>query len=584
MLLRPGTLPMRLVYMLIGAIAGLSVWALVDVLPDVMPNARMMLLISAAGFGFFGILAALLGPVSAVRAAVAALAMALPAALLLLWASFRYNTAAAFMDRGYGSGAFLYLLAIGAPFVIAALHRRGGWRHYGALFDAAWNLVVRVAAGWLFAGVVWLVLLLSDQLLGLVNIGIIKDLIALAPVPYLVTGIALGLGLSIVHELRDYVSPFLAIQLLRALLPALLLVLAVFIAALPLRGLANLFGQFSAAATLIAVTLAGVTLITTAIHRDDGMSVQGRGMLLATRVLSGLLPVPAALALWAVWLRVDQYGLTPNRMAAGIAAGVALAYALAYAAALVTQGNWRRHQRSVNKWMALATLVISALWLTPLLNPERLSTASQISRAQAGAAHEDLPLWEMAHEWGIAGQRGLNRLEAAAKAAGNEDMLAQISHARLAPSRWDYFERHASDDTTSLDGVVPLRPEGSTLPPGALDGLDPEERRRIREACSRRLTGGHPGCVIVIAPFEPTETADRAIGFYATAEDAARLVAYRLHEGRLIVQGSPRDIRAGNYPYASSTVIREILAGEFRLVPAPRTVLEVGGMQLFPEN
>ncbi len=582
MLPRSETFETRLSYAIVGAVAGLSVWGLTDVLPDIVDNARAALLAIAAGLGFFSVLLALLGPVRLIPAALAALGMAVPAALLLFWASFRHVQVETFLDNGFAIAAYVYLLAIGAPFVIAGLHRHGGWRHYGDLFDAAWNLVVRSAAAWLFVGVVWLVLLLSDQLLGLVGIDIIEDLIDLDPMPYLISGIALGLGLAIVHELRDYVSPFLVIQLLRVLLPALLVVLTIFIAALPFRGLGNLFGQFSAAATLIAVTVAGITLVTTAIHRDDGLSVQEAGMQIATRMLSAMLPVPAALALWAVWLRVDQYGLTPHRVAALIAAAVVLIYALAYFAALLMRTDWRRQQRSVNRWMALITLAIAALWLTPLLNAERLATASQVFRA--GAAHPDVALWEMAHEWGYPGQRGLERLEQRAQADGDADLLAMIGRARRAPSRWAFEKVERDDGIATLDGIVPLRPKSVTLQPGALDGLDSGERQRIHDACKRRLTGGHPGCVIVVAPFEPAEETDRAIGLFATEGDGARLVAYRVHEGRLIQQGFPRDILAGSYPYVSRDVIADILKGRFGLVPAPRTVLDVGGMQLFPQN
>ncbi|WP_113911881.1 DUF4153 domain-containing protein [Roseovarius dicentrarchi] len=580
MLPRSETIEMRLTFASVGAVAGLAVWGLMDVLPDLVSTARAALLPVAAGLGFFSVLLALLGPVRLAPALWAALGMAVPAALLLFWASFRHTEVERFLDTGYGVAAFVYLLAIGAPFVIAGLHRHGGWRHYGDLFDAAWSLVVRSTAAWLFVAVVWLVLLLSDQLLGLVGIGIIDDLMDVEPVPYLITGIALGLGLAIVHELRDYLSPFLMIQLLRLLLPALLLVLAVFIVALPFRGLDSLFGQFSAAATLIAVTVAGITLVTTAVHRDDSVSVQGSLMLIATRLLSAMLPVPPALAVWAVWLRVDQYGLTPDRLAALISASVVLIYAAAYAASLLRRGDWRRAQRSVNRWMALVTLAIAALWLTPLLHAERLATASQIARAEQGRT---AALWEMAHDWGIAGRRGLARLEARAQAGADDDLLAAIALARQAPNRWDFYKDRRDDGVATLDGIVPLRPDGVTLPKGALDGLDPGEREMIHQACARRLTGGHPGCVIVVAPFEPSENTDRAIGLFATDDVGAHLASYRMSEGRLIRQGFPIDILAGSYPYVSNDVIVDVLTGQYRLAPVPRTVLEVGGLQLFPQ-
>ncbi|WP_165802922.1 DUF4153 domain-containing protein [Pelagivirga sediminicola] len=573
----------RLTFALVGAVSGLCVWALAEIVPDVIENPRIVLLLIAAGLGFFTVLLALLGPVRLGVAAAAGLGMSVPAAALLLWASFRHAQVEPFLNEGYGIAAFSWLLAIGVPFVVAGLQRHGGWRHYGMLFDAAWALVVRYSAAWLFTGAMWLVLLLSDQLLGLVGIHIIDRLIDIGPVPYLISGLALGLGLAIVHELSDLLSPFLVIQLLRVLLPALLVVLAIFIAALPFRGLGNLFGQFSAAATLIAVTVAGITLITTAIHRDDGMSVQGFGMLSATRLLSLLLPVPAALALWAIGLRVAQYGLTPDRVAALIAALIVLVYSLAYAAALVRRSGWRRGQRAVNRWMALVTLAIAALWLTPALNAERLSTTSQIARAEAGAPKDTLALWEMAHEWGIAGKRGLRQLETRARGAGDEAMLALIEKARNSSARWTYNQAAAGDIAT-LDGVVPLRPEGAALPDGALDMLEANARREIHAACARRLPGGHPGCVIVVAAFDPLAGDERAIGFFAQGDDGARLIAYEIEDGRLTERGYARDILGGSYPYVSTAMMVEIFEGRFRLTSAPRTVLDVDGMMLFPEN
>ncbi len=584
MIPRSETATARLTGALIGAGAGLSVWALTEALPDMIGNPRIVLLLVAAGLGFFGVLLALLGPVRPVPAALAALGMAAPAAALLLWASFRHANVEPFLDQGYAVAAFIYLLAVGAPFAAAGLHRSGGWRHYGMLFDAAWSLAVRGAAAWLFVAAVWLVLLLSDQVLGLVGIRIIKDMIALDPVPYIVSGLVLGLGIAIVDELRDYVSPFLAIQLLRVLLPALLVVLAIFIAALPFRGLSNLFGDFSAAATLVSVTVAGVTLITTAIHRDDGMSVQGTAMLTATRLLSAILPVPAALALWAVWLRVDQYGLTPDRVAALVAAGAALIYAVAYAAALTSRTDWRRRQRGVNRAMALVTLAIAALWLTPVLNAERMSTASQIARAEAGAPEAELGLWEMAHEWGVAGRRGLDRLTADAEAADNADLLARIERTQRAESKWDYDSADTAAQVASLEGVVPLRPEGRSLPASALDRLAVRDRRMIRDACARRAPGGHPGCVIVIAPFEPELGREQAIGLYLLEGGAVRIVSYRLEDGALTAEGHPRDASSDLYPTATPRMIADILEGQFLISPAPRNVLEVGGLKLFPQN
>lgn len=402
-------------------------------------------------------------------------------------------------------------------------------------------------------------------------------------VPWLISGVALGIGLAIVQELRDVVSPFLLIQLLRVLLPALLVVLAVFILALPFRGLGNLFGQFSAAITLLVVTIAGITLVTTAIHRDDALSVQGRVMRSATWALSVILPVPALLALWAVWMRVDQYGLTPDRVAALVAAGVTAVYALAYAGAALWRVSWSGRQRRVNRGMALLTLVIAAVWLTPILDAERLSVASQMARIEKGVPREEMAVWEMAHRWGVAGERGLTQLEAHARGEGDEKLVALIEKARTHTQYWQFTSDRDEGTVPPLAGVIPLRPEGITLFPGAIDGLHSDQRRMIVDACQRRAPGGHPGCVLVLAEFEPERAGQQAIGLFLTGGNSVQMMSFTLEDDVLFSEGYPRDLLSDAYPAARPQIISDIIEGRYSITPAPRNVLEVGGMWLFPQ-
>ncbi|MFD0858696.1 hypothetical protein [Roseovarius aquimarinus] len=568
----------RMTYTLVGAVIGLCAYLLIEIVPDALGAGRLSFWIVSLGLGFFAVLLGLMGPVRLPAAAGAALALALPASLLFLWASFRAETPGDVVEGGYALLAYCYLLSIPVPFIVARLQHHGGWRHYGLLFDAAWELVVRIASAVLFALVVWAVLLLSDQLLQLVGLGVIGDLIALEPAPFVITGAALGLSLAIVFELRDYVSPFLVIQLLRVFLPPLLLVVAIFIAALPLRGLGSLFGQLSAAAILMGVTLAGVTLITTAVHRDDPQSVHGPLMTGAARMLGLLLVVPALLALWAVWLRVDQYGLTPHRVAALVAAGILSIYAIGYAGAVLRQDAWRAALRRINRLMALVTIGVAAAWLTPLLNAERLATASQLARAEAGAAPEDLPLWELAHEWGRAGAEGLAALEETTEPGS--PLAERIAAARTSESDWDYRRPARSDE--SIAGLVPLRPAGAELPDGALDGLPDYERDFIRRACAQRLAGGNPGCVMVVGAFEQEAAEAQVIGFFMVSPAQAVIQSYALVDGALESRSGLRDLSRRSAATARAQTLTDIFEGRFEIAPARRQVLEVDDMRLMP--
>ena len=570
----------RLVLAITGAVSGLALYLLVDLLPDMVDNTRLLLLLISGGVGFFSVLLALLGPAPLRSAVPAAVALSVPAALLFTWASLRFAEVDDFLDGGHAIVALSVLLGVATPFAAARLEHQSGWKDYARLFDYAWNIVVRYAAAGLFVGVVWGVLYLSDTLLGLVGVTIIEDIIDLDPSPWLISGLALGLGLAVVHELRDYVSPFLIIQLLRILMPLLLLVLAVFILALPVQGLSGLFGGLSPAATLAATAYAGVTLISAAIHRGEEAEVEGRILRLAAQALGVLIAVPAVLAVYSVWVRIAQYGLTPDRIAALVVALVVMAYGLAYATAVVMRGDWAARMRRANLVLAGIVMAVSLLWLTPALNPERMSVSSQLARAEAGTRASELPIWELTHEWGKAGLEGAARLRAMTDHPQHDDILALLDKAKASDNRYQFEDDAEATDIGTLEGRVPLRPEGVTLPQGALDAMRARDRTFISEACDRVLPDGGPGCVIVMGEFDSRRDAPQGLGFFLQDGGWVRVMSLELQGDKLVERGSVQGLRA----QVDQQAIADLQAGRFELAPITLNMLKLGDLELYPEN
>ena len=565
---------------LTGAIAGLALWLLLDKVPDLLENARLVLMLTTVGMGFFGVLLGLLGPARLTRALLAAVVLSLPAAGLFVWASFRFDDPGAFVESGHSVLALMSILVVGTPFAAACLSRQGGWKDYGLLFDLAWTITIRYVAAGLFVGIVWAVLMLSNALLSLVGVTIIDQLIDLEPAPWLLSGLALGLGLAIVHELRDYVSPFLIIQLLRVLLPFLLVVLAIFIVALPFQGLSGLFGGLSPAATLASVAFAGITLVTSAVHMSDDAAVQGALLRRSAQALAVLVAVPAALAVYAVVIRVSTYGLTPDRVAALSAALIVLAYAVCYAVAVLMRGGWTARIRNVNLALALGLIGVSALWLTPVLNAERMSVSSQVARAEAGAEIEKLPLWEMAHDWGIAGIAGLDRLRGLDDREDHAALVARIAEAEAIDYKYQFTQGAPVPDQGPLDGRVTLRPVGMTLPEGAFDRLSPSDRTLIAQGCDRTLPEGGAACVIVLADYDPQNTYVQGIGFFLTDNGWVRAMGFELREGSIFNTGNI----GGDIAGIDAAFMQEVVDGAFEIKSRPRNVLDVGGKVFFPDN
>jgi len=481
----------------IGALAGVCFYALSEAWAGGALPVRAMLFLSVGGLAFFTGLLVMAGPVGPRRAAVAALATALPVAGLMTWASLRYADPG---DIPLGpSEAFAAVLLGMMPWPFWIAYFRGNWADYPTHFVESWSAVIRITAAVVFTGLVWGILYLSDALLSLVGLDVIERLIGIDLVPYVLTGAVTGLAMAVVAELSDVLSPDLLLRLLRLLVPVVLVVMAVFLVALPLRGFDTVFSGLSVAGTLLAMAGVAVLLVSAAcdVTEDQAMhpvmARSGQG-------LAALVIVPAGLAVWALALRVTEAGWTPPRVAGAAVAVVALGYGAGYLWSLVGGGRWRKRVRHVNLAMALVIMALSALWLTPVVDATAISAQSQVARYADGRGTLDrLDLYAL-ERWGVAGAAGVARLDVLATEPGQEALAARLSDR----DTWTTSEVPSDETRAALLRVMPVVP--ATASGQAADlvaSLEVWDLRDWQAACERRLPDGRAACALVLADLWP---------------------------------------------------------------------------------
>lgn len=577
-----GTVHMRLVLSAVGALAGLSLHLLVEIRAQDLLSDRATLGLGAFGAVFFGAFLAMAGPLAPVRAALGALVVALPVTALVSLAALRHPDVSGLFGTPFPALAAVLLAFLPLPFWMAAQGPRG-WRDDEMLFTQSWTIVVRYGAAWLFVGLVWAVLLLSGALLSLVGLDLIDALTDVAPVPYVLTGAALGLGLAVVTELADVVSPYLILRLLRLMVPPVLVVVALFLVALPMHGLAPLLGGLSVAATLLAIAAVVVTLVSTAVDASDAEAVRSPVMQAMTRALAALVVPMAGLAGWAIWLRIDDAGWTPARVAAAAIAAVALGYGLVYLRALLAGRDWMARVRSGNRGMALAIIALSGFSLTPVLDAEAISARSQLARFEAGQIDADrLDLAALAR-WGHAGAAAIAALEARSTQSGQDALAARLQDR----ASW-MLPQQAEPEAlrVELQALVPIRPADAGAERDAiLAQMEEWELQGWADSCRLRLPDGAPGCVLVLADFWPETPGREAIFLGATPSGWMRQEAIIPAEG-----GTYRRVGAGGHQPLSATpdqtarILGALQAGDPVLEPEPRFRLRTpaGGLSIEP--
>ncbi|MFC7703086.1 DUF4153 domain-containing protein [Plastorhodobacter daqingensis] len=566
-------LNMRLILAATGTLAGLFFWLLNEVFQIRLGQGAAAVAAYVFGLVFFAALLVMLAPLGR-RAVLPALGLAAGVAGLLAWASLRHDSPSRFFDLGYPGVAGFLLAAVPIPFLIAG-HRRGeGWRNYAALFAHSWGIVARFAAGLLFVGLAWLTLWLSESLLQVAGVELIARLRALSGFPYILTGLTLGLALAVVDEYSDYVSAHLMLRLFRLLLPVVLVVVLVFVVALPLQGFRSLLPGVSVATTLLTMALVITLLVSCAVDGSDDGAVKTPLLRFSAQGLALLLPVLAALAVHALWLRVADEGWTPQRLMAAALAMVLCGYGASYALALLSRTHWMRRIRRANLIMALAIPVLAMLWLSPLFVPERIATQSQLARYDRGAVTaEALPLVQMRDNWGRSGRDGLAAL--AQRAEGGDAALATALAALPETPDGGLSQAEVLADLLRLMPVFP--PQAQDVVRQILAEVHPAELGLWLQGCQIRSPAGHPGCALVVADFLPALPGEEALLIYGSRGGFVGQEAF----GQL-AQGGRIRLRAAGLGLEGQglSLLDALHAGDYSVEPAEMNALRSPGVQI----
>ena len=213
-----------------------------------------------------------------------------------------------------------------------------------------------------------------------------------------------------------------------------------FLATLPFTGLAPLWATKRAAALLL--TAAAFLIVLANAAYQDGTERPPAALAWAARIAGVLLAPITALAAYAIWLRIDQYGLTPERVYGIACVVVAAGYAVGYATAALKPGAWMKPLEATNIALAFVVIAVLLALFTPIADPARLSVNDQVARLRAGAVKpEAFDYAFLRFEGGKFGREALANLakdpnaavSGPAKTALKADKPFELSEARRKP-------------------------------------------------------------------------------------------------------------------------------------------------------
>jgi hypothetical protein len=284
------------------------------------------------------------------------------------------------------AGAVVTLFLV-TPFIQIFLRSGRRVYPYEELFNGFWNNLFTVAVGGMVIGAFWAVIMLWSELFKLIDVTFFEDVFTGAAFVCLSLATVFGYALALGREWEKLAttSRNLLLMVLKALMPLLAVIALLFLVSLPFTGLQPLWDTRHASATLLA--LIGVTILFFNGAYRDGIGEPPYSPWVRRLVEAALITIPlfAAITFYALFLRIDQYGLTLGRFYGVLFATAGMLCGLGYAMAVFKRsGEWMDSVPTVNMRMAWIVVVCAVLAHTALLDPMRWSARNQFRRISAG--------------------------------------------------------------------------------------------------------------------------------------------------------------------------------------------------------
>lgn len=381
------------------------------------------------------------------------------------------------------------------PFAEHRLKKVTWSNDYSLLCTVAWRNVIKLGSAALFVGIFWILLGLWAGLFKVLGVSFFVDLFTSRIFIYPVTAIAFGMGLSLYSAKEEALLGIYraTLNLLGWLLPLVSGIILLFLIVLPIQG-AGLLWKTGYATALVLSLLALMVFHFNAAWQDGVHGIQFPGWVrkLVTVALLAL-PVLSGICAYALWLRVDQYGWTADRVWAAILIGLLAVYAMGYAiSALGRKGRWSPSAEvsstgdapseifsgeifsisKVNVYAAWTIALVLLLTSTPVLDPIRISVSSQTHKLLSEKISvQSFDFQYLRFDGGYYGQRALARLSVLEEHVQAAAIQTKAKESLKAKHRTYSRHKTTQRNRETWQKKLMVYPKGETLTPQFLDFL-----------------------------------------------------------------------------------------------------------------
>ncbi|MGP9499709.1 DUF4153 domain-containing protein [Halomonas sp. AOP43-D1-4] len=409
---------------------------------------------------------------------------------------------------------FAFCVSLGVALFILALFFRSSatsrtWpTAYSPLLNYSWEFTQTLSLLTLFIGVFWGLLLLGATLFSAIGVSFFETLFSDPVFIYPVTWLVIGLTLVMIRNRFRLIQSVrqMSEALIKALLPLVALIILLFFAMLLFTGVQPVWDTGRASSILMALMLALLLFFNAVFHQAHGLPPYPTWLRRIILLAVVLLPVGSVLAAWALWLRIDQYGLSLDRLWAVLLQVLTAAFTVSYSLLLL----WRRQAalpslQRANVGLALLVAVVLIVVNTPLADMRHWVAEQQIKRLLDGrTTAEAFDVNYLRYQLGQPGTLALQALVESEFAQSQPELARRIELSLRQTERWS---QEPLVDTQNLADVAQqfrASPNGATLPEPLLNLLVEQNSACLSqtEPCQTlQISSGTPFQWLVYEPY-----------------------------------------------------------------------------------
>ena len=383
----------------------------------------------------------------------------------------------------------LLMAMLALPWIQYSLHVSREQARYPHFYRQLWLNALTLLIVFVANGLFWLVLLLWSEMFKLVGIPFFSTLFFDTDwFGYVAFGLITALAVVLARTQSRLVT---AVQKLltfiaTGLLPLVALLALMFILTLPFTGLEAISQRVSAAGLMSTLTLLLLLLI--AIVREPQKEALPYPGALRYLIKCSLIvaPIYMLIAGWSLWVRIQQYGWTPERLYGVLVVVVLLVWSFGYLASILRRGrNPLELQGPVILGVSLLALGLLVLLSSPVIDAWRISVNSHMGLYHSGKIKPDqVSLYMLDHS----GKPGRAALEALQKdVAFNQDSKRRRDLISLLQGRRDPVKELTATQLVSKVVIAP----GSQKPDDAFWAFVKTQGYRITSCAEQNA------CVLV---------------------------------------------------------------------------------------